>query len=197
LRFIPIPCLILAALSCGPRTTPEQARDDARILAQVLALTHEGAPDTFSVVVPDTELVLQDPSRENLASIAEKIRATPGWAGTDPAPLLETLLKRNKGPHPVPVESRPSEGYVVDRDGTYAAYLNSGNEGDWKRMYRDHPQVKNVKRVALPAVDPAAQAALVYLQTRTLTSSGNGAILVCRYSAGTVEILEKIRVWVP
>ena len=187
--------LILAA--CGGGGSPEDAADDPRVLGQTLALCLPGDGTTFSVVYPETQLVLADPSSASLDGMADKIRNATGVAGYDARPLLDRLLKRNRRSHPLTLVSWPGAIFFVDGDGTYTRYLESGNEGDWKRMYRDHPNVKSVVHVGLPAYDREEGIALVYVKEMTLNGAGNGSIYVLGWDGTTAEEMGRVVVWSP
>jgi len=191
---------LLAALFCLAACgggSPEDLADDPRLLGQALPQYLPGNGETFSVVYPETQLVLSDSSGTSLDSIADKIRNLSGESGYDARPMLDRLLKRNKRSNPNPLVSWPGAVFVVDAEGTYTKYLVSGNEGDWKRMYHDHPEVKSVVHVGLPAYDREKGLALVYVQEMTFNGAGNGSIHVLSWDGTTAEELGRMVVWSP
>jgi hypothetical protein len=188
----------LAALAaCGASSTPEEEADDPRILAQALGMLQVGGRQTFWVAAPETRFVLDDDGEDRLRAIADKVRDATGIAGYDARPLLDRLLERNRRPGPLPVTSWPGAPFQVDHSGTYEKYTASGNEGDWKRMYADFPEVAGVARAGLPAYDREHGIALVYLQALKLPGSGNGSIYVLGWDGAAAEELGRVVVWSP
>lgn len=199
-RLPALPALLAALLAlaaCGGGESPEDQADDPRLLGQALGLCLPGDGDTFSVVYPETLLVLKDPSSSGLDAIADKIRNATGVPGYDARPLLDRLLARNRRSHPAPLVSWPGAIFLVDNAGTYTKYLTSGNEGDWKRMYKDYPNVKSVVHVGLPAYDRENGLALVYVKEMTLSGAGNGSIYVLGWDGTTAEEIGRVVVWSP
>ena len=188
--------VLLALVSCGAGSGEDRA-DDPRCLLQALTLCLPGTGDTFAVVYPETLLVLDDPSRNAVAAIAQKLSGCAGAAGWDAGPVLDALLKRNKRSHDLPIDGVAGGNFRVDREGAYTGYLASGNEGDWKRMYADHPEVTSIVHAGLPAYDREAGFVLVYIQSMIQSAAGNGSIHVFRSAGGALEHRGRVVVWSP
>jgi len=187
---------LFALISCGGGSAEDQA-DDSRVLSQAMALCLLGDGETISVVYPDTLLVLNDHSDTAINAIADKVLGLTGVPSYDARPVLERLLKRNKRSHDLTIEAPPGANFLVDREGVFTKYLTSGNEGDWKRMFADHPEVKSIVHVGLPAYDREAGIVLVYIQEMTQSAAGNGSIYVFRDAGGTLEEQGRAVVWSP
>ncbi len=183
-------------LSCGGAYTGDPV-EDARVLTALLSAIAPGDGEHIAVVYPETQLVLNDRSGENLDAIADRIGKITGLPLYDSRPLLNQLLKRNKRPGSLDLDAPPGANFVVDRRGTYTNFLKSGNEGDWKRMYKDHPEVRAVIHATHPVYDRPNGIALAYIQEMTLSGAGNGSIAVLGYAGGPVKVLGKVVVWSP
>jgi hypothetical protein len=184
---------VLVALSCNA-PTPEERATDARIQASALALLAPAS--TYEAVLPESSLVLQDDSKEALESIAGRIRTFAGGADFDVRFLLRKLLRRNKYPSRLTINSSKDSGWIVDYEGNYTPFLQ-GNEGDWKRMYTLYPKLSAIKQVSLPAYDKNHDIVLLYICRRTFPSSGSGEIHVYRHTGAILQELGKIQTWTP
>ena len=189
--------LVLLAMSSCSGASAEDEADDPRVLGQTLTQCLPGNGETFSVVYPKTQLVFQDRSRTALDSIVDRIRNLSGDPGYDARPLLDRLLKRNKWSRPAPLTSSPGAVFLVDDQGTYTKVLESGSQGDWKRLFADHPDVISVVHVGLPAYDREKDLALVYVQEMTQAAAGNGSIYILAWDGTTAEKLGRVVVWSP
>lgn len=169
---------------------------EARMLAQVAALTHAGggkADGRYDVVMAETIAVptwADDPGMAYDAKdfIVSGFRKT----GADAGALLDRLYQANAKSVHLALPAAQQAGYIVD-DGSYAKYFEFGG-GGWKRLRQEHSQAANLVRYSRPVYDEATGLFLVYVRADAM-EGGRGAFVLYRNENGALKLVDIERLW--
>jgi len=191
-RLVAVSAIGLAVMWWSGAFAPAAASDEElRLLNLVL---HKFTPKTgFIVVSPQSKLSegLKEPGTAAWLKKAFEGRLR----RKDPVVdlLVDKLIARNRQPVPLPLEPDKKARYVLD-DGSYAKYL-AEQGGGWEKLYADHPKVRNITEVSLPAYDPDSGMALVYLGKNWGPREGGGGLILFRYAATRMVVVSTISLW--
>lgn len=191
-RVVAISVVGLAVMAWSGAFRPTAASDEElRLLDLVL---HKFSPKKgYIVVAPNSKLSegLDEPGTAAWLKKAFEGRLR----RKDPAVdmLVDKLISRNRRPVPLPLTPDKKDRYIVD-DGTYAHYLEEEG-GGWDKLYADHPKVRNITEVSLPAYDPDSGMALVYLGKNWGPREGGGGLILFRYAATRMVVISSISLW--
>ncbi|WP_243316741.1 hypothetical protein [Geothrix paludis] len=184
-------CLALAGAPARA-AAPERGGED--LIARVLVAA--AAPGGTTVLRPETRLgmVRMDSPGDRARSLeyCKKNLQVPGY---DASALIDALFEHNAAPVRLRLPSAPQDGYVVDHDGTYAAYFKTGG-GGWEKLRRDHPGAGGMATVSIPVVDREQRLLLIYLGTQYDWLAGSGHLVVFRMEGAKLREVASLMLWI-
>ncbi|RPI77454.1 MAG: hypothetical protein EHM45_09035 [Desulfobacteraceae bacterium] len=167
---------------------------DNALLDQILQAEFKGGG--FTVVDPMTDLShLKADKPENLVRSREYVGKGIKIENYDIGPLFDQLIKKNQKPVRLTLKSSPEKGYLVDYDGKFDNYFNSGN-GGWEKWHKENPLTQGWTRVSLPAYDEKTGIILLYLGTQYDWLAGSGDLIVYKYKDGKLQELGRVMLWI-
>lgn len=191
-RLVAVSALGLAVMWWSGAFDPIAASDEeVRLLKLVL---HKFTPRRGYIVVSPQSTLTEGLSEPGTADWLKKT-----FEGRlrrkDPVvdQLVDQLIARNRQPVPLPLKPDKKARYVVD-DGTYEKYL-AENGGGWEKLHADHPMMRNITELSLPAYDPDSGLALVYLGKTWGTREGGGGLILFRYATTRMVVISSISLW--
>jgi hypothetical protein len=99
-------------------------------------------------------------------------------SGYEFSALIELHQERNQTPTQMEIPSSPGNGYIIDYDGEFHAYLF---DNGWESTRREFPGTYGYVSISNPAYDPETGVVIVYIELGLGPTTGTGDVCIFHY----------------
>ena len=186
--------LLLLPTLQAPVGSPAIAPGDNALIA--LVLKEVAGPGAYTVVSPRTRLGMSDregaEAIEHTRTFLKNGLRIPGY---DPSALVDALIEANRTQQTLTLPSNPEGGFLVDYDGRFARYFESGG-GGWERLRSENPGARGQTRISIPVLDKEHHLLLVYVGTQYDWLAGSGHVIAYRLEKGRLREVGSVMMWI-